>query len=122
VSLPRASVVALASALLLITACASWRGQDAAKLESQARSDDAKCVAGGVSFPSEAYDHCRRHLADVRADKQRREVALGTQQSTYAALEAPPQPEGIQRSIDPERFHCTARGEGATRVIYCEEK
>ena len=110
------------AALLTITACASWRGQDAAKLESQARTDDAKCVAGGVSFPSEAYDHCRRHLADLRADKQRREVALGTQQSPYASLEAPPQPEGIQRSIDPERFRCEARGEGAARVVFCEEK
>lgn len=117
------SALALALvALLTITACASWRGQDAAKLESQARADDAKCVAGGVSYPSEAYDHCRRHLADLRADKQRREVALGTQQSPYAALEAPPQPEGIHRSLDPERFSCAARGEGAARVIFCEEQ
>jgi hypothetical protein len=108
--------------ILVLDGCASWRGLDAKRVESEARADDAACVAKGLSFPSESYDHCRRHILDDRIDDARHEVVLGTQTSPYAPPETPREPEGVHRTIDPERFHCVARGEGAERVIICEEK
>lgn len=114
--------IAIAVALLALAGCASWSGQDARRVAAEARADDARCATATVAFPSEAYDHCRRRLMDQRQDKQRREVALGTQQSPYTSFDAPGEPEGIQRSIDPERFRCTARGEGDARLVLCEEQ
>ena len=119
-SVPRILPIALGAALLALAGCASWSGQDARRVEAEARADDARCTTAFVKFPSEAYNHCRRRLADQRLDKQRREIALGSQQSPYPP-DLPPEPAGIQRTIDPERFSCTARGEGEARLVLCEE-
>ncbi len=120
-SVLRIAPVALGLALLALAGCASWSGRDQARMESEARADDARCSTAVVTFPSEAYDHCRRRLADQRLDKQRREIALGSQQSPYPQLDALAEPAGVQRTIDPERFSCTARGEGEARRILCAE-
>ena len=113
----------LALIMILATAgCAALNGQDARRTDAEARTDDARCTSATVSFPSDAYLACRLKLAQQRADKQRHEVALGTQRSPYESLDAPVEPEGLRRVIDPERFHCRARGEGEARVVLCEEK
>lgn len=108
--------------LLLLAGCASWSGQDARRVDAEARADDARCTTATVAFPSTAYLDCRRRLAQARMDKQRHEVALGTQTPLHETLDVPREPEGIRRVIDPEKFRCEARGEGDARVVRCEER
>jgi hypothetical protein len=122
VSLPSAQRLAFLGALLLLSACASWRGTDEATLEAQARADDKRCTEQGTTFPSEAYDHCRRHLAQQRQDKRHREYEMASLQAADLVPNETRNPEGVQRLIDPERFSCEARGEGAARVVFCEER
>ena len=110
------------AALLTITACASLRGQDAATLEAHARADDKECTEGGYSFPSDSYTGCRRHLAEQRQDKARRQLEMASLQAADRVPNEAREPEGVYRPINPERFNCEARGEGAARVVFCEEK
>jgi hypothetical protein len=105
-----------------IVGCANWSGRDAARMEAEARADDGRCATATVTFPSEAYDHCRRRLADQRRDKQQRELELAALQSDDRSPYGARQPEGIHRTIDPERFRCEARGEGEARLILCAER
>lgn len=105
-----------------IAGCASWSGRDQARLEAEARADDGRCATATVTFPSEAYDHCRRRLADQRRDKQQRELELAALQSDDRSPYGARQPAGIHRPIDPERFRCEAHGESEARSILCAER
>jgi hypothetical protein len=103
--------------------CASWSGRDRARMESAARADDARCTDAGFTYDSPRYTSCRYQLAEARQNAQVHEQSLGTSiASSGYHTDLMRQPEGIYRPIDVERFRCEARGEGAARLILCEEK
>ncbi len=108
--------------LVALSGCAGLRDQDAQRVEAYARTDDAKCVARELSFPSDKYVECRRQLAEQRQEKHRQELGMASMHQ-YEPLPGPVREvEGAPRLIEPARFSCHARGEGETRVVFCEEK
>ena len=114
---------ALVIGLMLATAgCAGWSGRDQARLESEARADDARCTSATVRFPSDSYLDCRRRLAEQRQDKRKRELEMAALHSENRSPEAAPRAEGVYRPIDPERFRCESRGEGEARLVMCAEE
>lgn len=108
--------------VIVLHACANLSGQDARRIEADARTDDAKCVARELAFPSDKYVTCRLQLSEQRQEKQRQELGMASVHG-YEPLPGPVREvEGSPRLIDPARFRCAARGEGEARVIFCEEK